>query len=197
LAARLVRGRRKEPDPRSDADLMTALCNDDEPAFTEIIRRFQGPVYSLLIRMLGNEDDAEELLQITFCRVHRYRDHYDPSRPLVTWIFTIASNLAKKEWRRRSRWVQVPLDNVTLTSPMQTAPHYDAGRRELKASLEEAVDKLPPHYREPFLLREDQQLTYEEIASVLGVRIGTVKSRINRARALLREALSDAWERWK
>lgn len=197
MAARLVRGRRREPDPRSDADLMTALCGGDEPSFTEIIRRFQGPVYSLLIRMLGNEDEAEELLQVTFCRVHRYRDHYDPSRPLVTWIFTIASNLAKKEWRRRSRWVQVPLDNVTLTSSMQTAPHYDAGRRELKASLEEAIDKLPPHYREPFLLREDQQFTYEEIAEVLNVRIGTVKSRINRARALLREALSDAWERWK
>lgn len=197
MAARLVRGRRREPDPRPDADLMTALCKGDEAAFTEIIRRFQGPVYSLLIRMLGNEDEAEELLQVTFCRVHRYRDHYDTSRPLVTWIFTIASNLAKKEWRRRSRWVQVPLDNVTLTTSMQTAPHYDAGRRELKASLEEAIDKLPPHYREPFLLREDQQFTYEEIADVLGVRIGTVKSRINRARALLRESLSDAWERWK
>jgi RNA polymerase sigma-70 factor (ECF subfamily) len=197
LAVRLVRGRRREVDPRSDAELMTALCAGDEPAFTEIIRRFQGPVYSLLIRMLGNEDEAEELLQVTFCRVHKYRDHYDTNRPLVTWIFTIASNLAKKEWRRRSRWVQVPLDNVTLTSSMQTAPHYDAGRRELKASLEEAIDKLPPHYREPFLLREDQQLTYEEIAEVLGVRIGTVKSRINRARALLREALSEAWEHWK
>jgi RNA polymerase sigma-70 factor (ECF subfamily) len=194
---RLVRGRVKQKDSRTDSELMTALCGGDEEAFTEIIRRFQGPVYSLLIRMLGNEDEAEELLQVTFCRVHRYRDHYDPSRPLVTWIFTIASNLAKKEWRRRSRWMQVPLDNVTLTSPVQTAPHFEAGRRELKASLEEAINKLPPHYREPFLLREDQQLTYEEISDVLHVRIGTVKSRINRARAMLREALSDAWERWR
>lgn len=197
MAVRLVRGRRREPDPRSDAELMIALCKGDDQSFTEIIRRFQDPVYSLLIRMLGNEDEAEELLQVTFCRVHRYREHYDTSRPLITWVLTIASNLAKKEWRRRSRWLQIPLDNVTLTSPMQTAPHYDAGRRELKASLEEAIDKLPPHYREPFLLREDQQLTYEEISEVLGIRIGTVKSRINRARALLREALSEAWERWK
>jgi RNA polymerase sigma-70 factor, ECF subfamily len=197
VAMRLVRGRVKQKDTRTDSELMTALCGGDEEAFTEIIRRFQGPVYSLLIRMLGNEDESEELLQVTFCRVHRYRDHYDPSRPLVTWIFTIASNLAKKEWRRRSRWMQVPLDNVTLTSPVQTAPHYEAGRRELKASLEEAINKLPPHYREPFLLREDQQLTYEEISDVLHVRIGTVKSRINRARAMLREALSDAWERWR
>lgn len=194
---RLVRGRVKQKDSRTDSELMTALVGGEEEAFTEIIRRFQGPVYSLLIRMLGNEDEAEELLQVTFCRVHRYRDHYDPSRPLVTWIFTIASNLAKKEWRRRSRWMQVPLDNVTLTSPVQTAPHFEAGRRELKASLEEAINKLPPHYREPFLLREDQQLTYEEISDVLHVRIGTVKSRINRARAMLREALSDAWERWR
>lgn len=197
MAVRLVRGRALQKDERSDSELMSALCRGDEDAFSEIIRRFQGPVYSLLVRMLGSEDEAEELLQVTFCRVHRYRDHYDPSRPLVTWIFTIASNLAKKEWRRRSRWIQVPLDNVTLTSGSQTAPHYEAGRRELKASLEEAIAKLPPHYREPFLLREDQQLTYEEIAEVLDVRIGTVKSRINRARAILRTALSDAWERWR
>jgi len=197
VAVRLVRGRRAQPDSRDDAELMTALCQGDEAAFTEIIRRFQGPVYSLLIRMLGNEDEAEELLQVTFCRVHKYREHYDTSRPLVTWIFTIASNLAKKEWRRRSRWVQVPLDSVNLAGGLSTAPHYEAGRRELKASLEEAIDKLPPHYREPFLLREDQQLAYEEIAEVLHVRIGTVKSRINRARALLRESLSEAWERWK
>ncbi|NLP06547.1 sigma-70 family RNA polymerase sigma factor [Candidatus Fermentibacteria bacterium] len=197
MAVRLVRGRAHRKDERADSELMSALCSGDEEAFSEIIRRFQGPVYSLLIRMLGNEDEAEELLQVTFCRVHRYRDHYDPSRPLVTWIFTIASNLAKKEWRRRSRWIQVPIDNVTLTSSIQTAPHYEAGRRELKASLEEAIAMLPPHYREPFLLREDQQLTYEEIAEVLNVRIGTVKSRINRARAMLRTALSDAWERWR
>lgn len=197
MAVRLVRGRAHRKDERADCELMSALCSGDEEAFSEIIRRFQGPVYSLLIRMLGNEDEAEELLQVTFCRVHRYRDHYDPSRPLVTWIFTIASNLAKKEWRRRSRWIQVPIDNVTLTSSIQTAPHYEAGRRELKASLEEAIAMLPPHYREPFLLREDQQLTYEEIAEVLNVRIGTVKSRINRARAMLRTALSDAWERWR
>ncbi len=197
MAVRLVRGRVKVKDQRSDSELMKALCAGDEAAFSEVIRRFQGPVYSLLIRMLGNEDDAEELLQITFCRVHQYRDHYDPERPLVTWIFTIASNLAKKEWRRRSRWVQIPEDVVNLTSPGSTAPHYDSGRRELRASLEEAINMLPPHYREPFLLREDQQLTYEEIADVLGVRIGTVKSRINRARTQLRESLSEAWERWR
>jgi RNA polymerase sigma-70 factor (ECF subfamily) len=197
VAVRLVKGRQKVKDERTDSELMIALCKGDEAAFSEVIRRFQGPVYSLLIRMLGNEDDAEELLQVTFCRVHQYRDHYDPERPLVTWIFTIASNLAKKEWRRRSHWMQVPEDSVNLTSPVNTTPHYESGRRELRASLEEAINRLPIHYREPFLLREDQQLTYEEIAEVLGIRIGTVKSRINRARAQLRESLSEAWERWR
>jgi len=85
----------------------------------------------------------------------------------------------------------------TLTSPGRTAPHYNAGRLELKASIEEAVNKLPSHYREPFLLREHEQMSYEEIAEVLGVRLGTVKSRINRARASLRESLKDVWEEWK
>jgi RNA polymerase sigma-70 factor (ECF subfamily) len=197
LTARLVRGRRKVKDPRTDSQLMLDLCAGDEDAFSEVVRRFQNPVYSLLIRMLGNEEEAEELLQITFCRVHRYRSNYDPERPLVTWIFTIASNLAKKEWRRRSRWVSIPIEHISLTSSQKTAPHYDSGQVELKASLEEAINNLPPHYREPFLLREKQELTYEEIADVLGIRIGTVKSRINRARTSLRSSLQDVWEQWR
>jgi len=197
MTARIITEKPSAKDQRTDSRLLVDLCAGDEQAFSEIIRRFQAPVYSLLIRMLGNEEDARELLQVTFCRVYKYRDHFDPERKLVTWIFAIASNLAKKEWRRRTRWIQVPLDFVNLTSPGRTAPHYSAGRLELKASIEDAVDALPPHYREPFLLREHEQMSYEEIAEVLGVRIGTVKSRINRARAALRESLKDVWEEWK
>lgn len=197
MAVQLVKSKRRQKDPRTDSQLMVDLCDGDEEAFSEIIRRFQGPIYSLLIRMLGNEDEAEELLQITFCRLHRYRENYDPDRPLVTWIFTIASNLAKKRWRRRSRWITVPLDNVNLTSPTKTAPHYDAGRVELRASLEEAIGNLPEHYREPFVLREQHDMSYDQISEILGIRIGTVKSRINRARSKLRDMLRDDWEKWR
>lgn len=176
---------------------MIDLCSGDEDAFSEVIRRFQAPIYSLLIRMLGNEEDAHELLQLTFCRVYRYRHNFDPDRKLVNWVFTIASNLAKKEWRRRSKWIHIPLEYVNLTSPGKTAPHYDAGRVELKASIEEAIDKLPPHYREPFILKEKEQMAYEDIAKILDIKLGTVKSRINRARAKLREYLEEVWEEWK
>ncbi|MFA6619276.1 MAG: sigma-70 family RNA polymerase sigma factor [Candidatus Neomarinimicrobiota bacterium] len=185
-----------EKDSRSDSQLMIDLCNGDQQALEEVVKRFQRPLFSHLIRMLGNEEDAEEQLQMTFCRVYRYRNNYDPERPLVTWIFTIASNLAKKEWRRRSRWTMIPLEKVVLKSKGSMAPHYREGRRELAASIEEAVNELPEHYREPFLLREKQGLSYEEIAEVLGIRIGTVKSRINRARASLRESLESVWEMW-
>ena len=197
MTGRIITEKRSTKDPRSDSQLMIDLCAGDEAAFTEVIRRFQAPIYSLLIRMLGNEEDARELLQVTFFRVYKYRENFDPERKLVTWIFAIASNLAKKEWRRRSRWMNVPLEYVNLTSPGKTAPHYNAGRLELKASLEEAIDRLPGHYREPFLLREHEQMSYEEISEVLGIRLGTVKSRINRARAHLRELLADVWEEWK
>ncbi len=186
-----------QADKRSDSQLMIDLCKGDNDAFAEVVKRFERPVFSHLIRMLGNEEDAEEQLQMTFCRVYRYRNNYDPQRPLVTWIFTIASNLAKKEWRRRSRWSMIPLEKVVLKGPGNMTPHYREGRRELASSIEEAVNELPEHYREPFLLRESQGLTYEEIAEVLGIRIGTVKSRINRARACLRESLADVWEMWK
>jgi RNA polymerase sigma-70 factor (ECF subfamily) len=197
LTGRIISTRPEKKDTRTDSQLMIDLCAGDEDAFSEVIRRFQAPIYSLLIRMLGNEEDAQEMLQLTFCRVYRYRDKFDPERKLVNWIFTIASNLAKKEWRRRSRWINVPLEHVSLTSSGKTAPHYDAGRVELMASIEEAVDRLPEHYREPFILREVEQMSYEDIAEVLGVRLGTVKSRINRARSRLRELLGDVWEEWK
>ena len=197
MTGRIITNKRTLKDPRSDSMLMIDLCNGDEDAFSEVIRRFQAPIYSLLIRMLGNEEDAQELLQLTFCRVYRYRERFDPERKLVNWIFTIASNLAKKEWRRRTKWINVPLEYVHLTSPGKTAPHYDAGRVQLKASIEEAIDRLPHHYREPFILREKEDMSYEDIAEILSIKLGTVKSRINRARSCLREHLEDVWEEWK
>lgn len=197
MAAVLAGTMRTLRDTREDSELMVALCNGDENAFSEVMRRFSKPVYSLLLRMLGSEDDAEELLQITFCRVYRYRSHYDPERPLVTWIFTIASNLAKKEWRRRSRWNSVPLEHAVLSTQEVESPHSKEGSRDLQERLEAAITKLPDHYRMPFLLREKDGLSYEEIAEILRIRIGTVKSRINRARAALREDLQDVWEQWQ
>jgi RNA polymerase sigma-70 factor (ECF subfamily) len=188
---------KKKRDSRSDSELMVALCRGDENAFSEIMDRFSKPVYSLLLRMLGNEDDAEELLQVTFCRVYRYRGNYDPERPLVTWIFTIASNLAKKEWRRRSRWNSVPLENTVISTQEVDSPHDREGSRDLQLKLERAISLLPHHYREPFLLREKEGLSYDEISEILSIRIGTVKSRINRARAALRDTLQDVWEHWR
>ena len=184
-------------DPRTDSQLMIDLCKGDDHAFDHIMKRFQRPIFSHLIRMLGDEDDAQEQLQMTFCRVYKYRNNYDPERPLITWIYTIASNLAKKEWRRRSRWTMVSLDKVVLSAKQKVTPHYREGRRELGASIEEAVNQLPEHYREPFLLREKEGFSYEEIAEVLDIKVGTVKSRINRARAGLRVMLEDVWEMWK
>ncbi len=184
-------------DPRSDSQLMIDLCAGDEDAFSHVVKRFQRPLFSYLIRMLGSEEDAEEQLQMTFCRVYKYRNNYDPERPLITWVYTIASNLAKKEWRRRSRWSMVSLDKVVLKGSAKMTPHYREGRRELGASIEEAINGLPMHYREPFMLREKQGFSYEEIAEILNIKIGTVKSRINRARTNLRESLEDVWEMWK
>ncbi|MFO7627535.1 MAG: sigma-70 family RNA polymerase sigma factor [Candidatus Fermentibacteraceae bacterium] len=188
---------KKNRDSRADSELMVALCRGEEDAFSEIMDRFSKPVYSLLLRMLGNEDDAEELLQVTFCRVYRYRANYDPERPLVTWIFTIASNLAKKEWRRRSRWNSVPLENAVVSTQEVDSPHDREGSRDLQLKLERAISLLPHHYREPFLLREKEGLSYDEISEILNIRIGTVKSRINRARTALRDTLQDVWEHWR
>ncbi len=165
----------------------------DGAARRALVVRYQGPVFALLGRMLcrvGQDDQVEDLAQETFLRVFRALPRYrtDGGAKLSTWILTIATRLAIDLLRRRR---PVLVDATTVPLAARGSTDGPTQRRQLAVALRDAVAELPPPYRAAFLLREYHDLSYEEIAAGLDVDVGTVKSRLNRARRQLRATLSD------
>jgi len=159
---------------------------------------YQRPVFSLAIRMLRGEQDAEDVTQETFVRVFRSLDRYDPDRPFTAWIFTIAARLCIDQLRRR-RLRPVPLvqrdadsgeERVLDVVDPGPGPEQLASFEEEERRTRDLIDSLPPHYRIVIMLRHLQDLSYEEIAEALQLPLGTVKARIHRARALLKQRLA-------
>jgi RNA polymerase sigma-70 factor (ECF subfamily) len=181
---------------QQEAGLVRRCLAGDEKAYRELVEMYQARVFSLALRMVRRVEDAEDVVQETFIRMFRALDRYDPSRPFGAWLFSIASRLCIDQIRRRK------LQPISLTQRDREDEEYeievvDPGMRpdETTARAEEEqrtrvlIDSLPPHYRIVVLLRHQQDLAYEEIAEALQLPLGTVKARIHRARALLRERL--------
>lgn len=182
----------------SDEDLMARVAEDDERAFTELVRRFQGRVTNLISRVLNDRNGADDLTQEVFVRVHVHRRNYRRGAKFSTWLFTIAANLAKNEIRRRVRrrnWFSLDaLQEVLHDSVIQLADpgeNREQGleREQLQGEVGRAIATVPEKYRLALVLRDIEGLSYEEIAEVLGVPGGTVRSRINRARSMLKRKL--------
>jgi len=189
------------PEPRKglkdirDEDLIVLVQNGNRRAFDEIVRRYKGRLYSFTLRMVKDPSLAEEMTQETLIRVYMHADKYREIAKFSTWVFTIATNLVRNRMRQKSRAPRflslnpVPDDDEHPVDPPD--PHADPSRAvesdELGALIAEATSKIPEKYRIPFLLREVDQLTYEEIQQVTGLKLGTVRSRINRARNRFRQ----------
>ncbi|MFM7231878.1 MAG: RNA polymerase sigma factor [bacterium] len=182
----------------SDEDLMARVAEDDERAFTELVRRFQGRVGNLIARVLNDRENVDDLAQECFVRVFVHRRNYRRGSKFSTWVLTIAANLAKNEIRRRVRrrnWFS--LDALTEVVADRLPQLADPGegrettleREQLQGEVGRAIEKVPEKYRLPLVLRDIEGLSYEEIAEVLGLPGGTVRSRINRARAMLQQRL--------
>jgi RNA polymerase sigma-70 factor (ECF subfamily) len=169
----------------------------DSRARRDLVERYQVPVFALLSRMLRTRDRAavEDLAQETFLRVFVALPRFEPKGParLSTWVLKIASNLAIDELRKR-RPETVAVDASAVQIPAEARADAQAERRLLAAVLERAVDELPPEFRAAFVLREVHQLEYAEIASTLELDLGTVKSRLSRARKRLRVLLKEAYD---
>ncbi len=173
------------PAPELDELTLRRAQRGDEPACRVLVERYQRPVFALLSRMLGPSHLVEDLAQETFLRAFRALRGFDRAGParLSTWLLTIATRLALDELRRASRRTD-PLDD-RIPAPDRT----DAGA--MRPALWRAIDQLSPEHRAAFLLSDAHELTYEEIAQTLRLELGTVKSRIARAREALRAALED------
>jgi RNA polymerase sigma-70 factor (ECF subfamily) len=182
----------------SDEDLMARVAEDDERAFPELVRRFQGRVMNLISRVLNDRECADDLAQEVFVRVYVHRRNYRRGSKFSTWLFTIAANLAKNEIRRRVRrrnWFSLDALQETLKdSAIQLADPTEGResrleREQLQQAVALAIAAVPGKYRLALVLRDIEGLSYEEIAQVLSIPGGTVRSRINRARSMLKRKL--------
>jgi RNA polymerase sigma-70 factor (ECF subfamily) len=196
----LRRDERQPPGPQAEvAALIEAHLGGDPHAFGQIVARYQVRLLNFVYRMIGDRERAEDLVQEAFLRVHRHLDRFDPSRKFSTWIYTIASNLAKNELRNRSRSPFVVLERARSGEEdgLSQVDFEDSGtrpddlyeRRSLKALVDATVAKLASHHREVFVLRELEGKSYEEIAEIMHCNLGTVKSRLNRARQSFAELI--------
>jgi RNA polymerase sigma-70 factor (ECF subfamily) len=179
-------------DERADEDLMLALKGGDDASFAELMRRHRGPIVNYVNRLIGDRDRAEDLAQEVFLRVYRHAGTYRVTARFTTWLYTIASNLGKNELRNRARRRNVSVEDTPRelcqedyhlgTRKDFLAPDRitDLNDRQRKVRL--AIDSLPEHFRMMLVLRDLEGFAYEEIASMLDLPLGTVKSRINRAR---------------
>jgi RNA polymerase sigma-70 factor (ECF subfamily) len=183
-----------------EAALIQRCAEGDEIAFADLVAEHQRMVVQLAINLLGDRDEALDLSQEVFLRVFRTIGRFRGQSSLRTWIYRIAVNQARNRhrfWRRRHRADQVSLDahvasHGELFSAAALGPDRLLAQKELAARLERALDALPFDQRTAIVLREVDGLSYEEIAFSLGVAIGTVKSRLTRARHTLRLELQEA-----
>ena len=189
-----------------DADVAALAKEGREPAFRELVRRYERPVFSLIFRMVRDRETAEDLAQDTFIKVLNNIDRYRPEFKLSSWLFKIANNVTIDHLRRR-QLATVSLDGSphAQTAPEAQATSLDVESRgesaleamesrELGSAIERAIGQLRPEYRSCILLRHVEGRSYEEIAATLDLPLGTVKTYIHRARHELREALEDLRE---
>ncbi|HEX8451025.1 MAG TPA: sigma-70 family RNA polymerase sigma factor [Longimicrobium sp.] len=184
-----ARGALKQLD---DSGVVAAFLDGEKRAFGELVERYQTRLLNFVYRTTGDRERAEDLVQETFIRVYRHLHRFDQSKKFSTWVYTIASNLAKNELRNRSRNPLVLFQTIKKNWDADSRPlEWEDNtyrpddlyrKRHLKSMVENTVDQLPEHHRTVFILREMEGKTYEEIADITGANLGTVKSRLNRAR---------------
>ena len=176
----------------TDEQLVTAHLDGRNAAFQALYDRYRDRLVHFITRKTGDSDRAQDLVQEAFIRVTRHLHRFDTSKKFSTWVYTIASNLSKNELRNRSRSPLVLFQKLTNNwdddhRPLQFEdfsfrPDDLFHKRHLRQLVEETVSELPEHHQLVFRLREIEGKSYEEIADITGVNLGTVKSRLHRAR---------------
>ena len=179
-------------DDLTDEELVTAHLQGRPGAFHRLYDRYRDRLIHFITRKTGDQDRAQDLVQEAFIRVTRHLHRFDTSKKFSTWVYTIAGNLSKNELRNRSRSPLVLFQRLTNNwdddhRPLQfedysTKPNDLYRKRYLRRLVEDTVQTLPEHHQLVFRLRELEGKSYEEISDITGVNLGTVKSRLHRAR---------------
>lgn len=185
-----------------DRRLVARALEGDESAYSELLRRFRRPVFSLIYRMIGDREQAEDLAQEAFVKAFNNLSSYNPKYRFSSWLFKIANNHAI-DYLRRAKLQTVSIHGsphaasaereeetrIVLEAHDET-PEQEVMALELGGAIEEAIARLRPEYRTAIILRHVESRPYEEIAEIMDIPIGTVKTFLHRARAELRDVLA-------
>lgn len=191
----------KNPNDLSDEELIIEFQrNNDVKTFEILVQRYKNPLTNYVYRFVGDYEACVDIVQETMIKVYRYKDSYNNVAKFSTWIYTIAGNLARTEYQRRKRRNIFSINsygedkNETFDIPDESyRPDVitDSGIKD--KIIQDALLKISKAYREVVILRDIQEMSYEEIAEITGLNVGTVKSKINRGRAQLQKLLKDIY----
>ncbi len=187
----------------SDEELANVFRQGRVEGFNLLVGRYKNPLVNFVYRYLGDYDEANDVVQDTFVRVYHHIDQYKPVAKFSTWLYTIATNLARTQYRKRTKWgifsfknrhedEDEPRNELVDTKLL---PDELVDSAFLHERIEDALLELAEPYREVVILFEIEEKSYEEICDITGLNIGTVKSRLNRGRAKLQELLKDLMEK--
>jgi RNA polymerase sigma-70 factor (ECF subfamily) len=183
-----------ETEKQKDYDLFKRVQNGDMVAFNELVDKYRNRLMNVITRMIHSQEEAEDIVQETFVRVYQHRDSFDFRHCFSTWLYTISLNLARNELRKRKRFKFFDIfdlkgNEAEIAVEMKTPSN-------LPQALKKAIDGLPDKYKTAFILRDIEEQSYEEVAKIMNIPLGTVKSRVNRARAILRDKLKPRMEEY-
>lgn len=192
----------------TDSELIKAILQDKRGAEDELVERYQARIQNFIRKSIYDDERSEDLTQEVFMRVFKNAWKFDHSRKFSTWIFTIASNIAKNEYRSRNRKYKVINSNEIKEDWMSNKkfdiygfsvapPDVLYDRKVIREEVEESINHISKEHREIILLRIMDELTYEEIEKILNIPVGTVKSRIHRAKESLQKLLVDYQSSYK
>lgn len=185
-------------DQLTDEQIVSAVLEGDRERFGDLVERYQGRLVNYLYRLLRNQDEAHELAQDVFIKVYQALDRYDPTYKFSTWIFRVAQNAAIDQIRRR-RLKLVPIQRPEDASgeshewdlpSEERGPYGELRNLERGEAIQAAIDALPWEYRELIVMRHYAELSYEEIAKLKRMPLGTVKNKLFRGRQALKEKLA-------
>ncbi|HZL86450.1 MAG TPA: sigma-70 family RNA polymerase sigma factor [Candidatus Krumholzibacteria bacterium] len=199
--------KRLEPPERSDEDLIQAVAAGERTAFDLLVQRHKVRLYNYLLRLLRDPTEAEEIAQETFVRAYVHAGKYRTVARFSTWLYTIATNLVRNRIRKqrstpkllsiswgRAEEEEGERSDIDLPDS-RDLPDRKLEKREIQDLVAQAIACIPQRYREAFVLREVNHLTYEEIAAITGLKLGTVRSRINRGRGHFRDIMQPMLQR--
>ncbi len=185
------------PHDYTDEELIAQFQAGNENAYLEIVERFKNRLFSFIYRFVGDSDLAEDLVQDTLVKVYTHKHSYREIARFSTWIYTIAGNLARTELRKRRRRATFSLSTLGLGGKELELPSTDYAPAKVhegaqtEENIRRALSSLPLHFRTVVILRDVQELSYDEISKIMKIPLGTVKSRVNRARLRLQDILSN------